>query len=205
MGAALCILFGILLICNLTILIKGTLFPENPPSVLGITPMVVLSGSMSGEAEDHIEVGDLIFVGEVEPEELEVGDIIAYRSGGSAVTHRIIAIETAEDGNLLFTTKGDANEVEDTQPVTEEQLVGIYKGKIPKVGDFALFLQQPLGMLLFICVPLLAFIIYDIVRRQRYAIREKAKVREMEAELTHLRSLAGGRDASSAGAEDASK
>ena len=55
-GAALCILFGILLICNLTILIKGTLFPENPPSMLGITPMVVLSGSMSGEAEEHIEV-----------------------------------------------------------------------------------------------------------------------------------------------------
>ena len=61
-GAALCILFGILLICNLTILIKGTLFPENPPSVLGITPMVVLSGSMSGEAEEHIEVGERISI-----------------------------------------------------------------------------------------------------------------------------------------------
>lgn len=203
-GAVLCILFGFLLICNLTIIIKGTLFPEKPPSVMGVTPMVVLSGSMSGEAEGHIEVGDLVFVGKAEAEELEVGDIIAYMSGGSAVTHRIVAIDTAEDGSLLFTTKGDANEVEDTEPVTEEQLIGIYRGRIPKVGDFALFLRQPLGMLLFIGVPLLAFIIYDVVRRQRYASREKSKALEMEAELERLRSLAGERETSSSVAEDVS-
>ena len=203
-GAVLCILFGFLLICNLTIIIKGTLFPEKPPSVMGVTPMVVLSGSMSGEAEGHIEVGDLVFVGKAEAEELEVGDIIAYLSGGSAVTHRIVAIDTAEDGSLLFTTKGDANEVEDTEPVTEEQLIGIYRGRIPKVGDFALFLRQPLGMLLFIGVPLLAFIIYDVVRRQRYASREKSKALEMEAELERLRSLAGERETSSSVAEDVS-
>ena len=202
LGAALCILLGFLLICNLTIIIKGTLSPEKPPSVLGITPMVVLSGSMRGEAEDHIEVGDLIFVKKAEAEALQVGDIIAYMSGGSAVTHRITAIDTDEEGSLLFTTKGDANNAEDTEPVTAEQLVGIYLGRIPKAGDFALFLQQPLGMFLFIGIPLLAFIIYDIVRRQRYASREKARALEMEAELARLRSLAGEQETASAGADD---
>lgn len=190
-GTILCVVFGLLLICNLTIIIKGTLNPEKPPSVLGITPMVVMSGSMSGDAEDHIEVGDLIFVRNVEPENLQTGDVVAYMSGGTTVTHRITEIGTDEDGNLLFTTKGDANETEDSEPVTEEQLVGVYQGRIPKVGDFALFLQQPLGMLLFIGVPLLAFIIYDILRRQRYASCEKAKAQEMEAELERLRSLSG--------------
>ena len=82
-GVALCVIFGFLLVCNLTIIIKGALFPEKPPSVLGLTPMVVLSGSMSGEAEDHIEVGDLVFVGRADPEELEVGDVIAYMNGGA--------------------------------------------------------------------------------------------------------------------------
>lgn len=188
-GAILCIVFGSLLICNLTIIIKGTLHPEQPPSVLGITPMVVLSGSMSGTQEGHIEVGDLIFVDKAQPEELEVGDVIAFMSGQSTVTHRITAIDTDEDGGLLFTTKGDANNAEDTEPVTVEQLVGVYQGRIPKVGDFALFLQQPLGMLLFIGVPLLAFIIYDIVRRQRYTTRERAKAQELEAELARLRAM----------------
>ena len=33
-GVALCVIFGLLLVCNLTIIIKGALFPEKPPSVL---------------------------------------------------------------------------------------------------------------------------------------------------------------------------
>lgn len=188
-GVALCVIFGFLLVCNLTIIIKGALFPEKPPSVLGLTPMVVLSGSMSGEAEDHIEVGDLVFVGRADPEELEVGDVIAYMNGGATVTHRITAIDTNTDGDLLFTTKGDANNAEDTTPVTEEQLVGIYRWRIPKVGDFALFLQTPLGMLLFVGVPVLAFLIYDIIRRQRYANRENRRTAELEAELERLRGM----------------
>ena len=188
-GVALCVIFGFLLVCNLTIIIKGALFPEKPPSVLGLTPMVVLSGSMSGEAEDHIEVGDLVFVGRADPEELEVGDVIAYMNGGTTVTHRITAIDTNTDGDLLFTTKGDANNAEDTTPVTEEQLVGIYRWRIPKVGDFALFLQTPLGMLLFVGVPVLAFLIYDIIRRQRYANRENRRTAELEAELERLRGM----------------
>lgn len=190
-GAVLCVVLGLMLLCNLTIIIKGTVNPEKPPSVLGITPMVVLSGSMSGTQEGHIETGDLIFVGSVSADELEVGDVIAYMSGGSAVTHRITAIETDADGARQFTTKGDANNAEDTDPVSETQLVGRYLGRLPKVGDFALFLQQPLGMLLFIGVPLLAFIIYDILRRQHYANRERAKAQQMQAELDRLRAMTG--------------
>ena len=41
-----------------------------PPSVLGVTPLVVMSGSMSDEAEDHIEVGDLIFIDKISTDEL---------------------------------------------------------------------------------------------------------------------------------------
>ena len=189
-GLVLCIIFGSLLICNLTIIIKGTLYPERPPSVLGVTPMVVLSGSMSGEAKDHIEVGDLIFVGKAEPDELEVGNVIAYMEGEVVVTHRIIGIETGEDGKLLFYTKGDANNTEDREPVTEDNLVGIYRWRIPVVGDFALFLQTPLGMVLFIGVPMLAFIMYDILRRRHYAEKEEKRTAELEAELARLREMA---------------
>ena len=62
-------------------------------------------------------------------------------------------------------------------------MIGIYRGRIPKVGDFALFLQQPLGMLLFIGIPLFAFVIYDILRRHHYAILEQKKATEMKNEL----------------------
>lgn len=190
-GAVLCIVFGFMLICNLTIIIKGTLYPEKPPAVLGNTPLVVLSGSMSGDAPDHIEVGDLIFVGKVEADDLEVGNIIAFMQGKTVITHRIIDIQTGESGELLFSTQGDANNAPDQRPVTENELVGIYKGRIPKVGDFAMFMQTPLGMIIFIGVPLAAFIIYDVIRRQRYAAKESKKTAELEAELERLRALAG--------------
>ena len=189
-GAILCILFGFTLICNITIIVKGTIHPDTPPSVLGTTPLVVLSGSMSGDAPDHIEVGDLILVGKAQPEDLKVGDIIAFKQGKVIVTHRIIEITSGETGELLFTTQGDANDTPDERPVTMDSLVGIYKARIPKVGDFAFFLQTPLGMFLFIGLPLLGFIIYDIIRRQRYSAKENKKTAELEAEIKRLRALA---------------
>lgn len=39
----LCVVFSFLLICNVTIIVKGTLHPETPPTVFGVTPMVVSS------------------------------------------------------------------------------------------------------------------------------------------------------------------
>ena len=191
-GLVLCVVFGLLLICNITIIVKGTLYPERPPSVLSVTPLVVMSGSMSGDAPDHIEVGDLIFVGKAKPEELKKGDIIAFmeeEGSSTVITHRITAVEKAEDGGIQWQTKGDANPSGDTDPVHQDNLVGIYLFRIAKVGDFALFLQEPLGMVLFIGIPLLAFIIYDIIRRQRSANKENKKTAELEAEIERLRSL----------------
>jgi len=214
LGLILCIVFGAMLLCNLTIIIKGTLYPEKPPSVLGITPMVVLSGSMSGNAPDHIEIGDLIFVDKIEAQALEAGDVIAFMEGKVVVTHRILEVFTGDDGKLQYVTKGDANNAADLEPVHEDDLVGIYKFRIPKVGDFALFLQTPLGMVLFIGVPMLAFILYDLIRRRHYAKlenertaelqaeleqakKEKDRTAELEAELERLRALAGEKAASS--------
>lgn len=189
-GLFFCLIFGFMLVCNLYIIIAGTLNPKKPPALFGITPMVVLSGSMSGNAEDHIEVGDLIFVGKANPQELKVGDVIAFmeKDSTSVVTHRIVAETKTENGEKAWITKGDANNVEDANPVTSDRLVGVYLNRIPKVGDFAMFLQKPLGMIIFIGVPLLSFIIYDIIRRQKYADKENARTAELEAELEKLRS-----------------
>ncbi len=185
----LCVIFGFMLICNIVIIVKGNT-SDRPPSVLGVTPMVVLSGSMSGDAPDHIEAGDLIFVTPAVASELKVGDIITFMQGKTVVTHRIVELLPEKDGKLQFRTKGDANNTEDTEPVSEDDLVGIYRGRIPFVGDLAIFMQTPLGMILFIGVPLLAFLGYDIIRRQKHAAKDQKKTEELEAELARLRALA---------------
>lgn len=186
----LCLVFGFILVCNITIIVKGSIDPDQPPSVLGITPMVVLSGSMSGDADGHIEIGDLIFVSKVDVEDLKTGDVIAFKEGAVVVTHRIVEIQKV-DGELRFVTKGDANNANDRWPVTEDRLLGICKARIPQMGNVALFLQTPLGMVVFIGLPLVAFVVYDIIRRQAYTRKEIRKTAELEAELDRLRKLAG--------------
>lgn len=165
-GAVLCIIFAFILVCNLTIIVKGVVNPDVPPSVFGVTPMVVQSGSMSGNAEGHLEVGDLIFTVKPDTDKLKVGDVISFMDGSIVVTHRIIEVTIGEGGEKMFVTKGDANNVADPA-IGASAVVGVYKSRIPKLGDFAMFLQKPLGMLIFIGIPVCAFIIYDIFRRQK--------------------------------------
>lgn len=201
-GIALCTVLSFLLICNMVIIIKGSASPDMPPSVFGTTPMVVLSGSMSGERDGHIEVGDLVFVNKADPDSLKVGDVIAFMDSGITVTHRIIRVETLSDGDIQWITKGDANNTEDSKPVTSKNLVGIYSFRIPKMGNVAMFLQQPVGMLIVIGIPCLAFIAFDIIRRQRSANRQNQKASEMEAELERLRKIVDTREQDSSTEEN---
>ena len=186
-GIALCVIFGFILICNMTIIIKGVVNPDEPPKVLGRRPIVVLSGSMSGDDDGHLEIGDLIFVKDIEFSELKEGDVVTFKDGKSYTTHRIIG---RDDRGII--TKGDANNSEDQRRLVEESLVGIVTGRIPKIGNVALFMQKPLGMLLVVGLPLTAFIIYDILRRQKQAKKDDDKTAELEAELERLRALAAG-------------
>ncbi len=266
-GIILCIVFSVSLIVNIVIIVKGFSDPNNPPSVFGVVPMVVQSGSMSiwndaddhsagyvvhkvfpdeiadmdrdsvtslkkgdviwsyeekykvrnevvavidsGDdgvwvntvrpADDHIEVGDMIFSKKIDAKDLKVGDVISYLEDSVVVTHRIIRIDTAEDGTIEFVTKGDANLSKDEKPVPQSKVIGIYTLRIAKIGDLAMFMQKPLGMLLFVGVPLLAFIVYDIIRRQsavskagsKDAEKEELerKAAEMQAEIERLRKL----------------
>lgn len=183
LGAVLCVVFGFFLVCNIIIIVKGTLHPETPPTVLGVAPMVVLSGSMSGTAEDHIEVGDLIFTKQADIDQLKVGDVVAFMDGSIVVTHRIVSISA---DRTEFVTKGDANNTED-EPISADQIIGQYSGRIPKVGDFALFLQKPLGMVIFIGVPVCAFVVWDILRRRRETRAGDEEKEQLRRELERLK------------------
>ena len=67
---------------------------------------------------------------------------------------------------------------------------------LSSLGDFALFLQTPLGMVIFVGVPLFGFVIYDVIRRQKLAKKENEKTAELEAEIERLKKLAKKEDES---------
>lgn len=120
------------------------------PRIFGIIPFIVLSGSM----EKEIKTGSVAYVDtNVKVEDIEVGDIIAFKVGKSQVTHRVVSIN--EDNT--FTTKGDANDTVDLNNVKFKN----YKGKtilsIPYAGYALRFVQTKFGyfiMIVFILINL---------------------------------------------------
>lgn len=75
-----------------------------------VTPMAIVSGSM----EPSIPTNSLIFVEEVAPAKVKVGDVITFDAPGPTprVTHRVVERKMI-DGAWFFTTRGDANDVND--------------------------------------------------------------------------------------------
>jgi len=184
-GIVLCVLLIPMLIINLTLIVKSFLYPKAVPSFFGYKPFIVLSGSM----EPIFFPGDLTLTRTVKADTLKVGDIIAFRDEDSVTTHRIHKI-TVVNNKRHFTTKGDNNNVEDNLTITDEMVEGIYVLKVPGLGKAAMFMQKPMGMLLFIALPMMLFILYDIFRRRHYDKLEKMRRKELEKELIQMRQQA---------------
>lgn len=182
LGVLVCVILIPILVMNLTIIVKSYLNPNEVPDFLGIKPFIVVTGSM----ESTIDGGDLVITKVVDPETLEVGDIISYSLGESVITHRI-AEKTEADGEPAFITKGDANNTEDQDPVTYDQVESSYLFRIAGMGNIAMFMQTPVGMLVFIGIPLCCFILYDIIRRRLQAKKDSKKDDKMQTEIESLR------------------
>ena len=127
----------VLMVAILAVLLVGTRF-------IGLMPFTVLSGSM----EPVYSAGDLIYVKEVDPFELEEGTIITFMlSEDTIATHRIVeVVPDAEDDTVVrFKTKGDANESEDGGLVHYKNVIGAPIFSVPTLGYVANFIKEPPG------------------------------------------------------------
>ena len=119
--------------------------------LIGLTPYTVLSGSM----ESVYPTGSLIYVTKVDPEELEVGEIITFRlQNGSVATHRIIELVTDErdPSTTRFRTKGDENNVADGSLVDFGSVIGKPIFCIPFLGYLASYISVAPGKFVALCV-----------------------------------------------------
>ena len=164
----------VILIINVSIIIQTKTKPNLVPNILGFKPFIVLSGSM----ESKINVGDLVFVKEVNPSKLQVGDIIAFRDSENIVTtHRIVDIETKDNG-LCFVTKGDANNANDDGIVYSNMVEGKYQTKIAKLGNAILFIQQPVGfVIMLMAISIICLLVYSC-QSKKVTKEEKFKSEE---------------------------
>ncbi len=137
---ALCNILGTLILISAILVC----LPAVAPQVLGYEVFCVVSGSM----EPAIPVGSAVFVKNTPPEEIGKGDVIAFRSGDSVITHRVTANHKVEGE---FSTKGDANEGEDMNRVPYEALMGEVEHQFPMLGDLLTVLTSTLGKVYMLC------------------------------------------------------
>lgn len=127
---------------------------------------VVLSGSML----PTIQVKDIVVTKKIPEEKLQIGDVITFispdtRFGGISITHRIIdKIYDENMGVYTYKTQGDANNVADAVPVPNANILGKVILKIPKVGYIQDIISSKGGLIVFVLLPCLAILSYDIFK-----------------------------------------
>ncbi|MBU1931768.1 signal peptidase I [Patescibacteria group bacterium] len=143
-----------LAITVLLVIAAGTAF-----SVLktpgGYRALVVQSGSM----EPTVKTGSVVVVGPQDTYQKD--DIITFfanpnevnlKNPKSTVTHRIIETED-KDGQVVFKTKGNANEDPDREAVSAKQVLGRVKFSIPYLGYGVAFAKTQTGFIALIVIP----------------------------------------------------
>lgn len=187
-GIAFCVILIPVLISNLILIIKGYTNPDEIPGYGDIKPLIVLTDSM----DPTIKAGDLIFIKETAFDDVKEGDVISFfesaKKKTTTVTHRVKEIVYSESGTKMgFITQGDANNVRDDGMVTQDMLIGVYKSRVPFLGDVAIFLKSTPGLIVAIIVPIGLLVGYDLIRRRLYDKKTEQDTNELLKELELLR------------------
>lgn len=169
---------------SLFLSLSGRRSPDRIPTVAGKKVLNVLSGSM----EPAISAGDVIIIRPLAPkEELKEGDVVTYKATNTKgatqqmlITHRVIGILSVNDKPTAYMTKGDANDSKDLHPISRDQVVGVYVGRIPYFGYLAGFLRTPLGVILLLVIPGLLVIAGEV--RKIYVILSEEEQKKAKAE-----------------------
>lgn len=169
------VLAGLLLLYNIYTLVARYAFGEGIPTLFGYGFAVVETGSM----EPEIAAGDFVVLHA--EEEYAVGDVITFYDSerGEYVTHRIVLV--SEGG---YTTKGDANNWQDSFTVPQDAVVGKVTAVLHGFGSFIAFVQTPLGILVIIAAAAAVWVATALVGRALGKRREAAETAKAGAENT---------------------
>jgi len=98
----------------------------------------------SGSMRNKIEVGDVVIVKKLKPDELnqiKVGNVLVFKMNNKIIVHRVIDIKKNE-GKLQFKTKGDNNKEADNWIVAENGVIGVTNHVIPMIGLPSVWLYE---------------------------------------------------------------
>ena len=188
----------ILLLVVLVLYLLIARMTGNIPTFFGYSVVRIVTPSM----EPKIPVGSFVLIKRIAPDQVAPGDIITFFTddpdpavAGKTITHRVLSVETTEDGKYVFKTKGDntaTNPVPDAYPATGEGLVGRYVcGALPLTAIVTLFRTHlPIAVFLILLIPVIVMTqgrIRKILKQGTPDGREDYIKRKVEEELARIR------------------
>ena len=173
--AALCGMVGK---CILLLVILACL-PVPVARMCGYEVYDVVSGSM----EPAIPVGSAVFVQSVPPAQIAAGDVIAFQSHGTVITHRVVENNGPESS---LTTQGDANAQPDPEAVAYGSVIGRVERHVPGLGWLLSAYTGGSGRMYLICLAVagaLLSLIPALVPNRRKGAEEAQQAEERTGTL----------------------
>ena len=168
---------------------------KNERKIFGVKLYIVQTDSMSlsennKDMDVHFNAGDIVIIGDVkDPTKLQAGDIISFistnsSSYGETITHMIREVQKDKNGKVEgYVTFGTNTGTDDEALVEPEYILGIYKGKLPGVGNFFAYVKSTPGYIVCILIPFLLLILYNgvnVIRLFRKYKKEQTDALEAE-------------------------
>ena len=166
------IILNILIILFIINLILS--FEENT-HILGIYMFNIVSESM----KPTLEINDVVVVKTCEATQLQKGDIITFQQDGRIISHRILDI-TKDKKIIKFRTKGDNNEIPDSDLIPEGQVYGKVLFSIKKIGKIISYIQNIRGLINIVFFVIIVYILVSLRDKQKNTRKMKRKKYEIK-------------------------
>lgn len=133
-------------------------------------PKVSIYTIVSPSMTPVINVYDVVInVAVDDPTDIEMGDIITYKSQssnseGMTITHRVVGIDQLPDGTYEYLTRGDNNEEPDSPYVTFDNVIGREVAIIPYVGRLQFLIANHKWWLILLIIPIGIYLVREILK-----------------------------------------
>ena len=149
-------------------------FEENT-HILGIYMFNIVSESM----EPTLEIDDVVVVQKCDTSQLQKGDIITFQQDGRIISHRILDV-TKEKSAIKFETKGDNNEIPDSEKVEAGQVYGKVLFKVKRIGKVISYIQNVRGLINIAIFAVIVYILVSLRDKQKNTRKMKRKKYEIK-------------------------
>ncbi len=166
-------IFLVIILYNVVLLYMSYIDKFDTPSFYIYKAYLISTESM----EPELKKGDAIIIKKVAEDQLRVNDIVTFKINGEIITHRIVRIDEA-NSEKFYITKGDNNNVEDSDELRFSDIEGKQIIKIPHLGNIVAGLKNGIVIILVVLIALIMYLNRIEMKEKSEARREKKKIED---------------------------